>query len=843
MAIQTNSDSFSKQISMSVSRRRSFAVWAAICILAGVLFLLYVFTSMAAGRGELLMPMDDVYIHFQYAHQLVSGQLYIYNPGLPPSSGATSLLYPYVLAFGDLIGFKGLTLGLWALGIGALALVGSTWLIYQLGGSLSIPWWIRCATCVAFMLTGAVSWHYLSGMETGLMIFSVLLALTMVVNQQYAAGMWSAALLTLIRPEGAVLGLMAAGVLVMQHYRRLRLRDWMVIAIPISGAVLQPLINILITGSAVASGNQAKSILSIIPADQELMISRIVENFVRLWVEFATGISLREGVYISWFIPAFALLGLIALVFIPKQRLTLLLVTGWLISGTLAVATLDPAFWHFKRYQMPFIALFFPLAGWGSALLWRQMYLFRVLTLGLWVVTAAGVVASSGAFLQHFALNVGYVADQPLQMARWLYANTAENTAVAVHDVGLIRYLSGRTTVDMVGLTTAGAADAWRNGPGSVAEFLETTAPRPEYIASYNDARGLSYLANTSIYGTALVLYTVPISDQYNVALAAAEQGIFRVDWSLAALSYTAHQTYPLAYLGPDATPLDTVDVADLNSEAAHSYIWSNGERLPGFATEVYENDYVACVEMCRVLDGGRRINGVETFTLSVPDKMRGQELVLITRVHAAFGGTFDVEVNGQRLGTREVPLIPGRWLEIPTHIPGVLATDALQVRITAHTPSGHYMPYMHLLYTLAESLPFDSGDPVSTFAQDTITLQSADYAYAANMQELHVDLNWTTAAGATGDAVSFVHVYTDDGELAAQADLRPGQGAMPPANWIPGFSIQDRVVVNLAALVPGRYRVALGLYDPITGIRLAPTGGDKDNRFWLGELEIPPYE
>ncbi len=49
------------------------------------------------------MPLDDAYIHFQYARSIATGQPYAYNPGLPPTSGATSFLYPYLLALGYLI--------------------------------------------------------------------------------------------------------------------------------------------------------------------------------------------------------------------------------------------------------------------------------------------------------------------------------------------------------------------------------------------------------------------------------------------------------------------------------------------------------------------------------------------------------------------------------------------------------------------------------------------------------------------------------------------------------------------------------------------------------------------
>jgi len=50
-------------------------------------------------------------------------------------------------------------------------------------------------------------------------------------------------------------------------------------------------------------------------------------------------------------------------------------------------------------------------------------------------------------FVSNYALNVGYIVAQPLQMARWLAANTPEDARIAVHDVGMMRYIGGRTTM------------------------------------------------------------------------------------------------------------------------------------------------------------------------------------------------------------------------------------------------------------------------------------------------------------------------------------------------------------------------------------------------------------
>src|SRR5690242_15738278 len=159
---------------LSVSGRRSLFIWTLFCVIAGATFSAYTLTSLANGHGEFVMPLDDVYIHFQYARQMAAGQPYIYNPGLPATSGATSFLYPYVLAIGYLIGFQGLNLGLWAMAVGAVAMVCAMWLVYKLVALLEAGDWLTVLVAVAFGVSGPVAWHFMCGMETGLaMLFTL----------------------------------------------------------------------------------------------------------------------------------------------------------------------------------------------------------------------------------------------------------------------------------------------------------------------------------------------------------------------------------------------------------------------------------------------------------------------------------------------------------------------------------------------------------------------------------------------------------------------------------------------------------------------------------------------
>ena len=91
-----------------------------------------------------------------------------------------------------------------------------------------------------------------------------------------------------------------------------------------------------------------------------------------MWWELLTGYSGREGLYLPVGLAVLAAVGWWRLAVNRRRWDVGLMTLGWLLGGTLAVATLDPAFWHFKRYQVPFMALLFPLAAWGIA--WPALY-------------------------------------------------------------------------------------------------------------------------------------------------------------------------------------------------------------------------------------------------------------------------------------------------------------------------------------------------------------------------------------------------------------------------------------------------------------------------------------
>ncbi len=809
--------------------QRAFAL--IVCALgAAVMFWYY----GAASRGSegYVLPLDDVYIHFQYAHQIAEGQPYRYNPGQPRTSGATSFLYPYMLAAGYAAGFQQLDLSLWAMMIGTLMLMTSSWLVYLLVSRIDAPVWIHLILTLTFTISGAMSWHYMSGMETGLVTTCVLLTFYAFVERRARLLAFAASLLALSRPEGSIMAAIAVVVWLLTEHRDAERGSWRWMTLPLLAVAVQPLVNFAITGTLSASGNQAKSLFGLVPPYPERIAERIAAQFAQMWLELATGVSASQTLYLP---PLFGLIAAAGLFLHNRRRPgVVILMLGWLVVVTAAVSTLDTAFWHFKRYQIPLLALLFPLAGWAILRIPRRN-LRTAAALGVFLTARVSLIM----FYESFTDNVEMVREQPLVMARWLAINTPPDATVAVHDVGMMRYLGERTTLDMVGLTTPGAADAWRNGPGAVAEFLDHT--RPDYVAAYTDARGLSYLAATGIYRNIVFRAGLPfqlaelVRRGESVALAGTVQVIAAPDWTAADRAPSVQQRSSLVYL-EGLTLVDSLDVADLRAEQQHRYSWQNVSRAPGFPTEVYEQGYLDC-DTCVVLDGGRRIDGQETFTLVTRP---GEDLLLVTRVHPQQAGTITIAVGGTPQARRWIPAQPGAWLELVTRIPAEAVTgDHTVVTITPDVRDGYYMPYMHWAYQGTFSAHTPSGSALATYQDGALALAAAQWEIVGDA--LYLDLTWFTPEAATGDYVVFVHVYDDlqQPPTAQAVDRRLGGNTLPPGNLLPG-SLSDRFVVDLSGIRSGQ--LAIGLYDPVTGTRLSPISHDtglivESDRLFLGDI------
>ncbi|HTQ07945.1 MAG TPA: hypothetical protein VMI54_29030, partial [Polyangiaceae bacterium] len=223
--------------------------------------------------GPWSAPLDDVFIHFDFARSTAQGHPFEWCAGNGYSSGSTSLLYPFVLAVGYALGSRGLELMHFAAVVACVSVFAT--LLALRRAFARLPAWTTYLLPLALLGVGALSWALFSGMEIALFMalfggaFLSWDAITgapeastrSALGHAVALGLWGATL-TATRPEAAVtvaiLSSSAAWSL-RRHGVRPALAALVLAATPGALVVIASTVaNVLLTGEAAAAGAIAK---------------------------------------------------------------------------------------------------------------------------------------------------------------------------------------------------------------------------------------------------------------------------------------------------------------------------------------------------------------------------------------------------------------------------------------------------------------------------------------------------------------------------------------------------------------------------------------------------------
>jgi 4-amino-4-deoxy-L-arabinose transferase-like glycosyltransferase len=94
----------------------------------------------------------------------------------------------------------------------------------------------------------------------------------------------------------------------------------------------------------------------------------------------------------------------------------------------------------------------------------------------------------------------------------------------------------------------------------------------------------------------------------------------------------------------------------------------------------------------------------------------------------------------------------------------------------------------------------------------DTITLLA--HSIASQNNSLNVTIFWQATKKMDKDYTVFVHVLDANGNLRTQVDRQPFSGAYPTSSWDANEIVRDNAVLDLQDVPPGKYRLAIGLYE-----------------------------
>lgn len=520
-----------------------------------------------AAHGFFPAPLDDVFIHYDFARSLATGHGLSWVPGNGYSSGETAPLYALVLAVGWAVGFRGPWLGAW----GALvALASMTWLVLATRRLLlpCRPWVAACAPLLV-LACPLVDWALVSGMEVALhaaVLGSALVALDRATSDlsrrkgrtreswQVRLGLLGGALV-LLRPESVVLTPLFATFAARAVGRRSAVAVALRVGLPALLVVLaMAATNQLLTGDPRAAGAQLK-LLSSNPYLGETDRARA---YVEILVTFAVrviGGELASVRALAWVLPV---LGAGALAARPRRPVVATCLLGAL-GFVLLVSWNGNAPFHNFRYYAPALVLVLVAGALGVGAIARAKH-GRHASAALLALGLAACGARLPAQLDYFRRCVANVRDQQVEVGLRIAAMTPPSARVLVGDAGAIPYVSGRGAVDALGLGGYRGlpfARAAVQGEASVVELLQRVPARerPTHLALYPNW----FAATTSRFGREIARVTI----EDNVVCGGPTKVIYEADWR--ALDGGEDP--------PGARVVDALDVADVVSEAEHGFV------------------------------------------------------------------------------------------------------------------------------------------------------------------------------------------------------------------------------------------------------------------------------
>lgn len=640
------------------------------------------FTSIRAvlekNGGLPAVPLDDAYIHFQYARSFAQGTPLVYSPGCGAVAGATSLLWPMLLAPAYALGLKGQAIiwQAWLFGFLALGMLAHEAERAARGLTSAVG---AAGAALLVLSFGANTWFAASGMEVVPLAWLMLRAVRRAAEwcEAEVGSAWSprrfaelvalSMLAPLMRPEGAVASLIVAFALAWAPRGRSR---WLAL-VPLVGVTLPALSNFTLTHDFASTTARSKW-LPLSPYATWPWLRAAFENYVSTLVTTLLNGEIWSALFLPKGSAPIAVASLFALPIVGfRRRLPMrglfLLALGLAI---LIPGTYDCPLCNRLRYLWPF----FPAWLVGTAALcglvteeWSRrrsdVAAFGLLALGTLAGTLLGYVPMA---IDDLAASAAAISKQQVSLGQWAKDALPKQARIGLNDTGAITYFSGHSTFDVVGLTTAQEARYWAAGPGSRFEHYERLGASrlPTHFIVYPE-----WFAIDDLLGNVLAERDVPGATILGGQRMVAYEADYRLLGSGEAPALADTSSFTL---------LDRLDVADLESEQRHRYLLSGSTQ---------RQNYVARSE--NRLDGARSDRRRDDFELELA--ARG---ALVLRLAADTPTTLTVQIGPRTL---ELSLPATSWHEALLDVPAELGAGRRAISVRSETGTFSSLHYFSL--------------------------------------------------------------------------------------------------------------------------------------------------
>lgn len=386
-------------------------------------------------------PLDDAWIHQTYARNLVTYGEWSFIPGIV-SGGSTSPLWTLILSFGHGIGFP----GFWTFAAGVILLCAAA----IIGVKIFVKLGLNPITSLIFGLFLATEWHLVwasvSGMETILVIFIILLFFYFLFNRKHS---WAAGMLigiaVWIRPDSiSLIGPWLWVNLFLIQKNSTRLKGF------VTGNILLFLFTGLYLGfNHSLTGNLWPNTFYAKQAEYAAMQETpILIRYFRLvslpWI--GASVLLLPGLFFT------------IMEITRHKKFAFYAPILWALGYILIFAARLPVTYQHGRYIMPAMPVLFLVGYWGfqkaiqaigNYSAWRRI-LRAAWICAMMVTQVSFFILGAGSFSR----DVAFINAEMVTTARWIAENTETGSLIAAHDIGALGYFSDREIIDLAGLVT-----------------------------------------------------------------------------------------------------------------------------------------------------------------------------------------------------------------------------------------------------------------------------------------------------------------------------------------------------------------------------------------------------
>ncbi len=467
--------------------------------------------AMGATGGDFPAPLDDVYIHFDFARAAARGHPFSWIAGQGYSSGETAPAYAFVLAIGWALGFREMRLGWFAAAFAIVALVLAMRSLARVMSNAS--WLLVVATSALLVACGHVAFGVFSGMELALHVLLLVRAVEALgaiegaspvgrARREWELGLWGA-LLVWTRPESVVI--LAPLAVAAARARTVRW-PWGSLGRTLAPGAAATAVIAIANRACTGEWQSAGALLKLLSSNPFLSdVDRARELIVNL---FHFTWKVLEGSLVAT--PAL-LLVLVAVAFAGALDRTLRDRTVALLVGAVLYALLvswnGAARYQNFRYYVPAVVLLLLAVGHGAWAIERRRRGVGAALVALAAMSAFWRAGPQRSFFRRAAANIH---GQQVRTGRALAERMGSDERVLVGDAGAIPYLADRGAIDALGLGGFRRMPFARGatvGEAATVELLQRldAGDRPQWLALYPNWFG----GITSHFGTEVERFTI----------------------------------------------------------------------------------------------------------------------------------------------------------------------------------------------------------------------------------------------------------------------------------------------------------------------------------------------